>query len=74
MNKLVLIALVGFSLGVLMQNVVSGEPLKRANQDASDLRDGRFEHYLKNDEDALEDEEEKENEEDYSDEGEEDDG
>ena len=57
-----------------MQNVVSGEPWKRAKQDATDLSDKGFEHYLKDDEDALEDEEEEENEEDYSDEGEEDDG
>ena len=71
MNKFVLIALVGFSLGILIQNVVSEEPLKRANQDATEFSDEGFKHYLNDDDDAFEDEEEEENKESYSDEGEE---
>ena len=74
MNKFVLIALVGFSLGILMQNVVSEEPLEKANQDATDISDEEFEDNVDDDDDdALEDEEDEENEEDYSDEDEEDD-
>ena len=74
MNKFVLIALVGFSLGILVQNVVSEEPLGKSNQDATDFSDEGFEENLNDDDDsALEDEEDEENEEDYSEEDEEDD-
>lgn len=73
MNKFVLIALVGLSLGILMQNVVSEELLERANQDATDFSDEGFEDNLDDDDNALEDEEDEENEEDYSEEDEEDD-
>ena len=73
MNKFVLIALVGFSLGILVKNVVSEEPLEKANQDATDFSDEGFEENLNDDDNALEDEEDEENEEDYSEEDEEDD-
>ena len=74
MNKFVLIALVGCSLGILTQNVVSEEPLESTNQDATDFSDEVFEDTLNDyDDDDLEDEQEEENEEDYSDKDEEDD-